>query len=284
MELTLQNFLKLTDEQRKNSKIEINMGDGSGGEQYLKKWLLHSTRDKEEGLCTDCSYWGWYGDQRNFYQGNIAFSFVRMPNDNEWLLISAAEIQDVPSNSRAVCRILDEYKPYFGRLIIKYTKGNAFGRWVFNYDKIATKAVVKELLPCCYSGRKFEGYGQINLRFDELKAIFDGRIMPTYYEALKKVTGVYCLTDTTNGKHYIGSAYSEGGVAHRWGNYLDSKHGDNVRLIDLYNKEGEEYFEKNITFTLLEYYGLSYDPKKIIRREEYWKICLDTISHGYNGN
>ena len=27
--------------------------------------------------------------------------------------------------------------------------------------------------------------------------------MPTYYEALKKITGVYCLTDTHNGKHYI---------------------------------------------------------------------------------
>ena len=29
------------------------------------------------------------------------------------------------------------------------------------------------------------------------------------------------------GKHYIGSATGEGGVAQRWGNYLDSKHGGN---------------------------------------------------------
>ncbi len=42
--------------------------------------------------------------------------------------------------------------------------------------------------------------------------------MPTYYEALKKITGVYCLTDTHTGKLYIGSATGEGGVAQRWGN------------------------------------------------------------------
>ena len=49
------------------------------------------------GTCSDCSYWGWYGKQRNFYPGQWVFSFARM-TDDEWLLISAAEIVDVPAD------------------------------------------------------------------------------------------------------------------------------------------------------------------------------------------
>jgi len=88
--------------------------------------------------------------------------------------------------------------------------------------------------------------------------------MPTYYEALKKVMGIYCLIDTINGKLYMGSATGEEGVAQRWVNYLDSKHGCNKKLIALYNEKGSEYFEEYFTYTLIEYFGLSYDPGRIL--------------------
>lgn len=52
----------------------------------------------------------------------------------------------------------------------------------------------------------------------------------------------------------------------------------------LYEREGDIYFEKYFTFTLLEYFGLSYDPDRIKDREQYWKKCLNTIEHGYNDN
>ena len=283
MNIVLKSILSLTDEQVSNSKIELNMKDGYGGEEYLDIWLRHSDYDKEEGLCSECSYWGWYGKGKNFNPGQWVFSFVRMPAD-EWLMISAAEIVDVPKDSRAKAKILEQYKPFFGRLIIKYYKGNKYARYVFNMEPIASSAVVKEILPCLYSGRKFEGYDRVHLSYAELQDIFTGKIMPTYYDALKKVNGVYCLTDWNTGMLYIGSAYGEEGVAQRWRSYLDSKHGDNKKLIELYKREGASYFEKNFTFTLLEYFGMSYDSQKIIDRENYWKDCLGTREHGYNGN
>ena len=49
-------------------------------------------------------------------------------------------------------------------------------------------------------------------------------------------------------------------------------------------QKGSEYFEKHFTYTLLEYFNLSYDPIKILEREQYWKRCLDTIKNGYNDN
>ena len=108
--------------------------------------------------------------------------------------------------------------------------------------------------------------------------------MPSYHDALASVTEAYCLTDTKTGKLYIGSATGEGGVAARWGSYLDSKHGDNKKLSELYERKGEGYFLENFGLTLLEYFGISYDPQKVQEREKWWKNCLDTRARGHNGN
>lgn len=88
-------------------------------------------------------------------------------------------------------------------------------------------STVKEILSCLYNGEIFEGYDRVHLIYNRLVDIFNGRIMPAYYETLKEITRVYCLTDTYNRKYYIGFAKGEGGVAQRWGNYLDLKHGGN---------------------------------------------------------
>ena len=50
------------------------------------------------------------------------------------------------------------------------------------------------------------------------------------------------------------------------------------------SKKSSEYFEKFFTNTLLEYFNLSYDSIKILKREQYWKKCLDTIRNRYNDN
>lgn len=283
MEISLQQIFNLTKEEIDNSKIEFNMQAGSGGEAFIDKWLQYTESEKSEGICKECSYWGWYGDKRNFYPDQIVFSFIRIQND-EWLLISVAKIKEVPKNSRAIVEIVEKYKPYFGRLVIKCKKGNVYSRYVFYLKKYLDKIIVKEILPCIYNGEIFEGYDRVHIPYNRLENILNGRICPTYYEALKNIIGVYCLTDTYTGKLYIGSATGTEGVAQRWGNYLESKHGGNKKLIELYEEKGPEYFKKYFTYTIIEYFGLSYDTSKIIDREQYWKNCLDTIKHGYNDN
>ena len=144
--------------------------------------------------------------------------------------------------------------------------------------------LVKEILPCPYTGQQFEGYDKVHLEYGILADVFSGKVMPSYSEALKKITGIYCLTDKNTGKLFIGSAYGEGSVAKRWGSYLDAKRGGNKKLLALYKEKGDKYFEDNFTFTLIEYFGSSYDPEKIIEREQYWKNCFNTIKKGYNDN
>ena len=112
MDLLLNTVLNLTKEEIQNSKIEFNMQAGSGGQPFLDRLLKHSEAEKMSGTCSDCSYWGWYGKQRNFYPGQWVFSFARM-NDDEWLLISAAEIIDVPADEWASANVLERFVPLF---------------------------------------------------------------------------------------------------------------------------------------------------------------------------
>lgn len=184
MELLLNSVLNLSQAEIENSKIEFNMQAGSGGQPFLDRWLKHTEEEKASGTCKDCSYWGWYGKQRNFYPGQWVFSFARM-TDDEWLLISAAEIVEIPEEWATVS-ILERFVPLFGRLIIKCKKGNTFSRYVFNLGKYLDQATVKEILPCIYSGESFEGYDRVHLPYHRLADIFNGKILPTYYEALKK--------------------------------------------------------------------------------------------------
>ena len=283
MDIFLNNILKLSDDEIKNSKIEFNMCAGRRGEAYIDRWLRYSDKEKEAGLCEECSYWGWYGNKRNFYPGQIVFSFVRMNNNDEWLLISVGKVKEIPENNRAKVEIIHNYASLFGRLIIKCKKGNKFARYVFDLKKYINQCVVKEILSCLYSGEKFEGYDKVHLSFDKLSDILNGNIMPTYFEALSKIKGIYCLTDTNTGKLYIGSATGEEGIKQRWGNYFSTKDGGNKKLIELHKQKGDEYFDK-FEFTLLEYFSLSYDDQRILERESYWKDCLDTRKHGYNDN
>ena len=170
MDLKLNDVLHLTQEEIGNSKIEFNMQAGSGGQPFLDRWLKHTEEEKKTGTCSDCSYWGWYGKQRNFCPGQWVFSFARMPED-EWLLISAAEIVDVPTDGWSTANVLQRFVPLFGRFIIKCKKGNTFSRYVFNLSKYIEQATVKEILPCLYSGENFEGYDKVHLPYHRLSDI-----------------------------------------------------------------------------------------------------------------
>ena len=283
MNLYLNDILHLSSEEVENSKIELNQRAGTNGENFIDRYLQYEQEDKVEGLCKNCSYWSGSDKKVNFKPGNMVFSFIKITGD-EWILVSAAKINKVKRNDWADVVIIDKYKPLFGKLIVKFSKSRGTYGYVFNFSTYHEKIVVKEILPCIYDGEKFEGYDKINLPFSKLSDIFNGKILPTYTEALSKIKGVYCLTDKDTGKLYIGSATGEEGVYQRWYNYFSSKHGGNKKLIKLYKNKGSEYFEKNFSFTLIEYFNLSYDDEKIKERERYWKRCFDTVKNGYNDN
>ena len=64
-------------------------------------------------------------------------------------------------------------------------------------------------------------------------------------------------------------------------------HCDNLPEYEIQEVRISIFSKGNYTalkYKLLEYFGLSYDPTKVLEREQYWKRCFDTIKNGYNDN
>lgn len=283
--IMLNDILNFTDEEINNSKITLNMTAGRNAPKFLDEYYLKYYNTKEsQKYC----YWSHYGNQiqnqRNFTnEGQINIGFFQMSED-KWLLITVGKITKIPSIP-AHCDFDDykeKYTSFYGRLIVKLKKGNTQSRYTFNLKTYLDKCEVFEILPKPYEGEEFKGFDRINLRFNELIDILDGKSRKSWKEAMSQIQGVYCLTDTSNGLLYIGSATGKGGFAQRWKDYLNNQTGGNKKLIELYKEKGEDYFKKNFTFTVIEWYPLNYDENKIIEREYYLMNVFNTRDNGYN--
>ena len=102
---------------------------------------------------------------------------------------------------------------------------------------------------------------------------------------MENVKGVYLITDISNGKRYVGSAYGGEGIWSRWKSYVETGHGNNKELTRLIKRSGMEYARINFRFALLEHQSMLTDDDFIIERENYWKnILLTRGKYGYNKN
>jgi len=106
---------------------------------------------------------------------------------------------------------------------------------------------------------------------------------PTWYTAFQNVKGVYLITDKSNGKQYVGSAYGEFSFWTRWAQYANSEHGGNIELKRVIYKNGKDYAQ-NFQFSILEIRSTITDDSEIIEREQHWKNVLMTREFGYNKN
>lgn len=106
----------------------------------------------------------------------------------------------------------------------------------------------------------------------------------SWKNTLSRQQGVYVITNTDNGKLYVGSATGRNGIYQRWKNYIDDGHGGNTELRKLVEQQGEAYVETHFRYTLLEHYDSTVPKNVVLAREAYWKQALDTRKHGYNDN
>lgn len=283
-EIKLNDILRLNEEEIANSKIELNMKAGIGGEDYVDLWLSCHEYEKQNGLCPKCGYWGWYSaTTRNFSVGQWVFSFIRLTN-NEWLFTSAGLVIDIEENSHAEVKIIERFKPLFGRLIIRLNKGQTFARYTFNLSTYLESTDVKEILPSLYGGMNFPGYDNVRLTYRQLETIIkNGK--SDWIAALENQKAVYLITDTSTGKQYVGSATSENGMLlNRWKSYILNGHGGNKELKESVQEKGFDYIQTNFIYSILENYNARVDDAVIIKRESWWKETLLTRIFGYNSN
>lgn len=273
---------KMLDIDPKDFKIVLNL-HGSDGQKFIDGWNNGTVKIDDVRF----SYWSHYAPgKRNFSVGDKVLGFMRTEADR-YLFITAGRITSVPETpSPCGYAVFHEFDDYIGRLVIRTHKGNTYARYVFKMDRYLDKRKIEvsEILRAELKPVEFRGFENVHLTFPVLLQVLDSEKFADYRKNLASVKGVYCLTDRSNGKLYIGSAYGVDGVAQRWKCYLDTKTGGNVKLVELYNNKGPEYFNKHFTFTLLEYFGRNTSDDRILARENYWKEAFDTRRHGYNDN
>ena len=223
-------------------------------------------------------YWN-YNSKKSYREGQFTIGLIRIkPNEDLWLLVHVGrgtkdlnKFNDVGYEFEA----LEQYRKFFGRLVVKYKNSSqTLIRWA---NTIIDECEVHQLLPDIFDNDIFPGYENVNISWQELTRVIEKESWKT---ALQNQKAVYLITDTSNGKQYVGSAYAENMLLNRWQNYVKSRHGGNVQLKQL----SKEHIENHFRYSILDIFKSTTDDKVILSRESWWKDTLMTRKFGYNSN
>ena len=257
-----------------------------------KKYKLHLACRNEDWVnpldeyVSDYKNWlGWneWKGNRNDWTREFVFSLMEFyPRSDAWLFGGIFKVLDSNEDCYKLEEV-EEYKKFVGRVILSFHRYQGMRGRAYYLENYFDKFEVLEVLPTPYSGELFPGYENINHDFHVLEPIFKSE-RPDWKAALSSIKGVYLISDTNNGKQYIGSAYGDMGIWSRWACYIGTGHGWNDELTKLINEKSIKYARENFRFSLLEIMSMSASDDFIMARESHWKTVLLTRVFGYNKN
>ncbi len=228
--------------------------------------------------CLAGQYWN-YSAPKSYRVGQITFGFIKIkPSEDLWLLFHVGKVTkdlDIFNGVGYEYENIPEYDKYLGRLIIRYK--NKYQNMLRRAESVIDDCEVVKILSHPFNNDIFPGYENINISWEELTQILKKENWKT---ALENQKGVYLITDISNGKNYVGSAYGENMILGRWQAYAKNGHGGNVELRDL----DFEYIKKNFRYSILDIYKSKTDDQVILDREAWWKDVLKSREFGYNKN
>jgi hypothetical protein len=233
-------------------------------------------KDSDLGTMLRGHYWNY--SKKSYKQGQITVGFLKLPQKDLWLLFHVGKVTKDLNRFNELgyeYEVLKDYEKYFGRLIVKY-KNNA-QTMIRLASSVIDDCEVLQLLPDTFDNDIFPGYDKVKLSWSELKRVIEKEGWKT---ALQNQKGIYLITDISNGKMYVGSAYGKDMILGRWTSYIKSGHGGNVEL----KKINIDHIQKNFEYSILDIFKSTIDDKTVIDREVWWKNILKTREFGYNLN
>lgn len=253
-----------------NVKIRFNLmfeGNWNPSEFY---------KDADIDTMLKGQYWNY--KKKSYKMGQITLGFIKLGSGDLWLLFHAGKITKDLNKYDSMgyeFEILKEYEKYFGRLIIRFK--NKSQTMIRLANSVISDCEVEQILPDRFDNDIFPGYENVDISWKDLSRVIAKEAWKT---ALKNQKGVYLITDITNGKMYVGSAYGENMILGRWQTYVENFHGDNIELKSL----DKDYVQENFRYSILDIFKSTTDDKTIILRENWWKSILKTREFGYNSN
>ena len=181
-------------------------------------------------------------------------------------------------------QLMTEFSEYSKRLIIRLKKPigrDVYNRKFNNLKETLSPEVYEIKLP--NSLDTFTGYQDVCLTYKQLQAIFENQSIE-WKNALSNIKAIYCITDISTGKLYIGSASGDNeGLWERWSTYANEKTntGGNKYFKELKAKD-PTYIQRNFTYSILEIFDPRTKREDIINREEHWKEVFKTYKFGMN--
>jgi hypothetical protein len=125
----------------------------------------------------------------------------------------------------------------------------------------------------------FPGFDRVLLDYRTLQEVVSDPHYSRWHSALSAVKGIYLITDSSNGKHYVGKADGQDGILGRWRAYALNGHGWNKGLIALPKNQ-----HRNFMFSILRVFGPEATQKQVDASEIHFKRALLTRTYGYNAN
>lgn len=273
--LLLNDLLHLSQENLNRAKVKFNQYNGEIApmEVYL--------RNPEE---VNSRWLFWRTKRRYFNVGDIAVCFFQL-SWNTWLLSTIKQVTrelGIQNGVNYEGVEVDDYQPYFGRVVVKYRKTHQ--TQVVYANNIINELEVEQILPNVFDGIDFPGYDKVRLSYEQLATIIH-RHKRDWISALENQKAVYLITDKSSGKQYVGSAYGENGMLlQRWTNYVNDGHGGNKLLRAIVDEFGVDYIKQNFQYSILENYNAKVDKHIILERESWWKETLGSRAFGLNAN
>jgi len=268
--ILLNEILKL--DNLSNVKVRFNL-------QFRDNWNpIEVFKNDSLDVLLEGQYWN-YKSKKSYKDGQITLGFIRInSNEDLWLLFHIGKITKDLNILEGVgyeYEILPQYQKYLGRLIIKFK--NRSQTMIRLAKSVIDDCEVVQILPDTFENDIFPGYDKVNVSWEELSRVISKESWKT---ALQNQKGVYLITDISNGKMYVGSAYGENMILGRWKSYIKTGNGGNVDL----KKLSFDYIKTNCKYSILDIFKSTIDDQIIIAKESWWKSVLQTREFGYNKN
>lgn len=135
----------------------------------------------------------------------------------------------------------------------------------------------------------FPGFDNVLLTFHELGEMVSDPRYRDWCSALSQVQGIYLITDSSNGKQYVGKADGTERILGRWKAYVSDGHGGNRALRELaqasIGRGGKKTdHARHFVFSILRVFGPSTSSSEVDAAESHYKKSLMTREFGLNRN
>lgn len=264
-------FLKANGVQVDESDLKVHLACWNGFEDPIDQFYAGTFKQWQE-----------YQTKRNFECAQV-IGLIDVAKD-EWLfagvyriVASAVPNPTNPKHFLYQTELLPGQDDLIGRIKVRHERTRATYVW----HKPPVTLPIIEILRQRQAMQDFPGYNKVCINNQRLRILQDQQIA-SWRSALANIKGIYLITDTSTGRHYVGKASGSEGIWGRWAAYAKDGHGGNVELRTLLKEKGQSH-ATNFQYSILEIADTHATDDDILARESHWMNVLRSREHGLNG-